>query len=439
LHIIDNYKNEGTALDGAVFRARKAYTKACSEEGVTMFTLSMVISDIQRDFCETIYFSGVSCIKSPLRFKDLHSYNLAIRRTGKNLPVFWGVTQQCFERPELSSQSEDQIRSFMHENTDSLKERTTLSLKGRLTQIPVEINLFVHLKILRITNNSLFIIHHRQFVSLTRLEELTLSGNKLVEVSAALFRGLRQLTHLNLSDNCLRELPEDLLKDQVKLVELNLSNNKLNELPQDLLQLAKLEAVYVDENPLGKDVQTPFIKKGIMTSVSSVWPCAVSFTRNEEKTSQDLKCLLKSLHSVLQELVNTKAELLEIGLLHINTFAWIDDVEEKKQAFAQLENNCLICMKESVTLRELGLMEEKIVSSEKQWKEFKQCFMFLGRVEQEGMQRLEWKGNRTPEERASELKKLAICFDEKLSPNFYQSVVGRYNAIKNLYEQLPRT
>ncbi|KYN34470.1 Leucine-rich repeat-containing protein 58 [Trachymyrmex septentrionalis] len=157
-------------------------------------------------------------------------------------------------------------------NTKSPEQVDTLLLsQNLLTTVPANINRFINLNFLDISNCGLtslsdfwadcpltcLIAKHnnltndglaKDFENLVNLRELNLSGNRLTEFPNQIF-DLPGLKYLYLGGNRISEITKDIWKLQGLRV-LSMGNNRLTEVPCTLGQLKTLQALILCDNML---------------------------------------------------------------------------------------------------------------------------------------------------------------------------------------------
>ena len=227
---------------------------------------------------------------------------------GNNLPKSWNQNfdnefdlSEFLEKIDLDIEAYDRLSKFLEDN--NLSERvleshythisggkiTSLDLSEcDLSELPVQVEEFKHLKQLRVNSNKLVEVElsceslelldlrdnkiEQLFTRLPSLHylhlgrnsiseipdldssphllELGLEGNKLKGINRGSFP--RGIIELNLSNASLMRLQEDTFKNLEQLEILNLSGNYLEEIPQDLFNNnKKLQQLDLSENLLG--------------------------------------------------------------------------------------------------------------------------------------------------------------------------------------------
>lgn len=99
-----------------------------------------------------------------------------------------------------------------------------------------------NLKTLRLTSNSITILHADTFMELSNLRELYLNGNHLRNLSLNLFANLHELLKLDLSNASLIDLPRTVFEGLHNLKELYLASNRLYVLPFQVFRELKVRS-----------------------------------------------------------------------------------------------------------------------------------------------------------------------------------------------------
>lgn len=110
------------------------------------------------------------------------------------------------------------------------------------------------LKVLKLNDNKLKVLHQNAFEHINQIEELYLGYNPLGEIATSTqiaLKNLKKLRHLDLSCCNLEKLPNDLFFGQFEKLEiLDLSENLFTIVPKVLQDLASLEILYFNGNPI---------------------------------------------------------------------------------------------------------------------------------------------------------------------------------------------
>lgn len=125
-------------------------------------------------------------------------------------------------------------------------ERLNLS-NQKISEIPLEIGHFSHLKELILSDNDLRHLPN-SLANLTNLIHLNLTYNKFYTLPDAI-GNLSYLQELFMETNDLESLP-DSIRNLTQLIKLNLNNNNIKKLPDSFEPLIKLESLSLNLNRL---------------------------------------------------------------------------------------------------------------------------------------------------------------------------------------------
>ena len=153
--------------------------------------------------------------------------------------------------PSRHPWEEESYRHFYYTNK-SLRVNDIFCAEGIYTKqlpicnIPFEIGLLVHIKILHLDKN--FLKTFPNICNLTNLEELSLSHNELENIPPDIGQ-LVKLETFDISHNKLIYIPNEI--GQLKKLDcLDLSHNKLTYIPNEIRQLKKLDCLDLSCNKL---------------------------------------------------------------------------------------------------------------------------------------------------------------------------------------------
>jgi len=128
----------------------------------------------------------------------------------------------------------DRAKNKNHQKLDL----SGIALFSKLTEIPVEIFDFKHLKFLHLRGHIIEYIPE-SIGNLTNLTNLNLSNNCLTNLPESI-GNLSELKHLNLSQNKLSNIPKS-IGNLNNLIQLNLSHNNLTNIPEYFNNFANLK------------------------------------------------------------------------------------------------------------------------------------------------------------------------------------------------------
>lgn len=110
------------------------------------------------------------------------------------------------------------------------------------------------LKVLKLNNNQLKVLHQNTFEHVKQIERLQLGFNPFDEIGSSTqnaLKTLKRLQYLDLAGCNLETLPDDLFSGQNKKLEsLDLSENLFLHIPTAILKVQSLEVLFFNANPI---------------------------------------------------------------------------------------------------------------------------------------------------------------------------------------------
>jgi Leucine-rich repeat (LRR) protein len=152
--------------------------------------------------------------------------------------------------------------------------------------------IFINLKELSITRQSIKFVERYDFVGLTQLEGLYLYENQIEFLPEDVFWDLPNLEELWLQSNKIKKLPENIFKNLKKLKRIDMFGNKIEHFPENLFaNNMEIEFISAYNNPLKTiDVDFTALKNLRWLGLSNA-NCIDFHAENATKVSEALRLI----------------------------------------------------------------------------------------------------------------------------------------------------